>query len=260
MSRCPQDFIGKVPSLKAARPAQGFQSQEVNHSMRVLIVDDEKSALKAMACFLDHSDLEIMPVTDSADAAQQIIDQDFDAMIIDVHMPFPDGIELTRLARRSSLNRRTPIALITGDDDIRIRCKGLEAGATCFAAKPFTPKIICGILHVLQGDVSSEQRREGRWPFRTQVQCRWGSAIARSLLAESLSLGQSGMSLEPSGGLKVGEEMELEFKVPSLGRPLLLRAKVARFELPDRVAVQFLGVADQDHKAIQSYISQHLQR
>jgi CheY-like chemotaxis protein len=120
-----------------------------------------------MACFLDPSDVEILPVTDSVEAARHITNQHFDAMIIDVHMPSPDGLELTRLARRASINRTTPIALISGDEDIETRLKGLEAGASCFAGKPITPKKIRRILQFLQGPVSSDTRSRARFPFRT---------------------------------------------------------------------------------------------
>ncbi len=68
--------------------------------MRVLLVDDEKDIPRAMACFLNYPDVEILPVADSMQAARHITDQHFAAMIIDVHMPSPDGLELTRLARR----------------------------------------------------------------------------------------------------------------------------------------------------------------
>lgn len=123
--------------------------------MRVLLVDDEENTLRAMTHFLDHCDVEIVPTADSVEAAKHIINQTFDAMIIDVHMPSPDGLELTRLARQAPINRLTPIALITGDDEIKIRLKGLKAGASCFAEKPDTPKKLWGILQILQAVGSS---------------------------------------------------------------------------------------------------------
>lgn len=128
--------------------------------MRVLLVDDEEDTLRAMTHLLDHCDVEIVPTPDSGEAAKHIINQNFDAMIIDVHVSSPDGLELTRLARKISINRSTPIALIAGDDEIEIRFKGLEAGASCFAEKPLNPKKLWGILRILQA-VSSGDRNWG---------------------------------------------------------------------------------------------------
>jgi len=40
--------------------------------MRVLLVDDEKDTLRAMEYLLDHFVVEILPVTDSVEAARHI--------------------------------------------------------------------------------------------------------------------------------------------------------------------------------------------
>jgi CheY-like chemotaxis protein len=227
--------------------------------MRVLIVDDEKDTLRTLERFLDQCNVEILPLTDSVEAAQEIITQHFDAMILDVNMPSPDGLELTRLARRSFVNRKTPIGLITGYDDLETRQKGSDARATCFIGKPVTQDKIRSIVQLLLGSASSHQRTRARLPFRTQVNCRWSCAGVQSLLAESLDLGQGGMLLKPSGGLKVGQEVELEFQIPLLSRPLLIHAKAVRFEQPGQVGIQFLDSTDRDYEAVESYIAQRLQ-
>jgi CheY-like chemotaxis protein len=228
--------------------------------MPVLIVDDEKDTLRALERFLDQCNVEIRPLTDSVEAAQHVITQHFDAMIFDVNMPTPDGLELTRLARRSFVNRWTPIGLITGYDDLETRRKGSDARATCFAGKPVTQDKIRNILQLLLGSASSRQRTRARLPFRTQVNCRWSSAGVQGLVAESLDLGQGGMLLEPSGELTVGQEMELEFQIPPLVRPLLIHAKAVRFEQPGQIGIQFLDSTDQDYEAVQSYIARRLQQ
>jgi DNA-binding response OmpR family regulator len=227
--------------------------------MRVLLVDDDQLTLKAISCFLEYCDAEILAMTESWKAARLVAKQHFDVMIFDVRMPSPDGLELTRLARQSSTNSRAPIILVTGYDDLETRRKGLEAGVTCFAAKPVSPHNIRGIVHALCGSVPHDAKSKARVPFHTTVTCCRDSSRAKKVLVESLSLGQDEMLLEPSGGLKVGQEMDLQFEIPSLGRPLLLRAKVDRLEPPDRIVVRFLDVTRSDYEAIQSQIALRLQ-
>jgi CheY-like chemotaxis protein len=132
--------------------------------MRVLLVDDEVQTLRTITSFLERSDAEVLPVTDYAEAARHITHEHFDGMIIDVHMSSPDSVELTRTARQTSPNRSAPIVLITGFDDFEIRRRGLEVGATFFAAKPITSEKIQSILQVLQGFVTSGQRRRAGSP------------------------------------------------------------------------------------------------
>jgi len=114
--------------------------------MRILIVDDEEETLNAMAHFLAGTDAEILPVSESAEAAWYIANEHFDAMMIDYVMAPPDGLELTRLARRSSLNHGTPVILVTGYDDLDTRAKGAKAGVTRCLAKPFSPERIRSVL------------------------------------------------------------------------------------------------------------------
>lgn len=114
--------------------------------MRILIVDDENEACRAMSCFLGRSNAEVVSLNDSAEAARRIKDEHFDAMFIDYVMPTPNGLELMSLARKSPLNQETPIILVTGYDDQATRSAGAEAGAEYFLAKPFTPQKIRGVL------------------------------------------------------------------------------------------------------------------
>lgn len=114
--------------------------------MRILIVDDEDEALRAMERFLSRTDVEILPTHDSAQAAQLITTEHFDGMLIDYLMPGLDGLELVSTARRSQANRETPIIIVTGYDDMDTRNKAAKAGATCFLAKPFTPDKIRRVL------------------------------------------------------------------------------------------------------------------
>ncbi len=79
------------------------------------------------------------------------------------------------------------------------------------------------------------------------------------MLAETIDLGQGRRLLEPSAEVTLGQEMELEFHIPSLGGPLLIHAKAVRFEQPSRIAVQFLDATDGGFKAVQSYIAQRVQ-
>jgi CheY-like chemotaxis protein len=114
--------------------------------MRILIVDDEDEALRAMSNFLAGTDGEIVLVSDSVEAARNITTEHFDVMFIDYVMPPPNGMELMSLARKSPMNHETPIVLVTGYDDFETRGKGAEAGATYFLAKPFTPEKIQSML------------------------------------------------------------------------------------------------------------------
>ena len=114
--------------------------------MRILIVDDEDETLRAMQGFLGRTNVEIVPISNSPEAARLIVDEHFDAMFIDYLMPRPNGLELTSIARNSDHNQGTPIIMVTGYDDVETRSKGAEAGVTYFLPKPFTPDKIRRVM------------------------------------------------------------------------------------------------------------------
>jgi DNA-binding response OmpR family regulator len=60
----------------------------------------------------------------------------FDIIVLDVMMPFLDGIEVTRRLRRQHV--RTPILLLTARDAPADVVRGLDAGADDYLTKPFS--------------------------------------------------------------------------------------------------------------------------
>jgi PleD family two-component response regulator len=57
----------------------------------------------------------------------------FDVVLLDLHMPSPDGIELARQMRRTESNRVTPIILISDDQRPSAMSIGFEAVQISFS-------------------------------------------------------------------------------------------------------------------------------
>jgi two-component system response regulator MprA len=64
----------------------------------------------------------------------------FDIIILDVMLPFMDGLEVTRRLRRGHV--QTPIRLLTARDGPEEIVRGLDAGADDYLTKPFS----CDVL------------------------------------------------------------------------------------------------------------------
>ena len=226
--------------------------------MRMLLVDDDPPVLQVLRLILEPSGNELTLTTESRHASECLKEERFDALIFDVRMPPPDGFELTRQARSSSVNAKTPVVLLTGYDDAETMRQGFKAGASCFVGKPVTREKVRNLLRVLQGPFSLERRRQERLPFKTRVECLLGACGEKRCVAESRNLGEGGMLLEPSGGLTVGEAVQLEFQIPASRQKLRLRAKVRRRETPDRVAVEFDDGCLNDRETVQRYVLERL--
>jgi CheY-like chemotaxis protein len=103
-----------------------------NHHMRVLLAE----ILRAVG--VTH----ILEASDGTQGLQMMKGQDVDIIITDLSMQPLDGIDFTRLIRRSkdSPNQMCPIIMITGHSTVQRVQAARDAGVNEFLAKPLTAK------------------------------------------------------------------------------------------------------------------------
>ena len=107
--------------------------------MRVLVADDILTNRTLTARILEKRGHHVKTVENGKAAIEQLEQEDFDIVLMDVHMPVMDGIEATRIIRdRASLVRRHDVPIIAvsagaGDDGEKL-C--MEAGMCGYLSKP----------------------------------------------------------------------------------------------------------------------------
>jgi len=104
-------------------------------NMRVLVVDDEPAVRASLATALARDGYEVVLAEDGNAALTQLAMGGADAIILDVAMPEPNGLEVCRRLR--TRGDRTPILMLTARDLIDDRVAGLDAGADDYLVKPF---------------------------------------------------------------------------------------------------------------------------
>src|SRR5271155_5662326 len=99
---------------------------------------------------LRSAEIDSFSLTDSREAARLLGKEKFDAIFLDVRMPAPDGIELTKLIRASGINQSTPIVIITGEGENAVLARAFQAGATFFLFKPIDRHRMLRLLRVTE--------------------------------------------------------------------------------------------------------------
>lgn len=103
--------------------------------MRVLVVDDEDAVREALVRAMDSEGYETRAAGDGAAALAEIQRWQPEVVLLDVLMPFMDG--LTACRRLRARGDRTPILMLTARDAVADRVDGLDAGADDYLVKPF---------------------------------------------------------------------------------------------------------------------------
>ncbi|AFU01244.1 two-component system response regulator [Nocardia brasiliensis ATCC 700358] len=101
----------------------------------MLVVDDEDSVREALVRAMDSEGYETRAAADGAAALAEIQRWQPEVVLLDVLMPFMDG--LTACRRLRARGDRTPILMLTARDAVADRVDGLDAGADDYLVKPF---------------------------------------------------------------------------------------------------------------------------
>jgi putative two-component system response regulator len=106
-------------------------------SPKVLIVDDDAANVEMLQEFLAQESESIRGLTDSRRVEQVFAEFGPDIVLLDLHMPDPDGLEILRRLRsaRASLGF-VPFVVLTGDAGGVARNSALLLGADDFLTKP----------------------------------------------------------------------------------------------------------------------------
>ena len=136
-----------VPSSATAALDTSPQLQ----GLRLLLVDDSEAYQQVAAELLQRAGAQVVLATSGQEALDQLAQQRFDAVLMDIQMPGMDGLEATRRIRQHPPWANLPVIAMTANARLEERERCHLAGVTDFVAKPFHPptliRLIAHICH-----------------------------------------------------------------------------------------------------------------
>jgi two-component system response regulator MprA len=124
-----------------------------NQQFSVVIAEDDPSVRKAVERVLELEGYSVTAVNDGQAALDTILAKAPHAAVLDVSMPFLDGLSVCKELRHRG--NRTPILLLTARHEVGDRVAGLDAGADDYLVKPFSVREL--ILRI-QSELRKSQR------------------------------------------------------------------------------------------------------
>jgi putative two-component system response regulator len=137
----------------------------------ILIVDDLETNVRLLRAILERAGhTSVRSTTDSSRVIAMVDEIHPDLILLDLHMPEPDGFAILRqLSERASADAYLPVLVISADITERAKEEALSLGANDFLSKPFnaTEAVLrvrnllhTRLLHV-QGRLLNESLEEG---------------------------------------------------------------------------------------------------
>jgi len=123
--------------------------------MRILIVEDEKKVASFIKKGLEEEYYAADIASDGKEGLKLAQDEEYDLIIMDIMIPFTDGITLTKELRKRKVS--TPILMLTVRDSTEAKVEGLDAGADDYLTKPFAfEELIARIRALLRRNDNSK--------------------------------------------------------------------------------------------------------
>jgi len=112
----------------------------------VLIADDYSTNLLLLEELLERVHLSVVTAKNGQEALTLCENEQFDIVILDIHMPQLDGYQATQKIRALPSYTDTPIIAVTASAFDTDEEKALESGMTAYLTKPLKPQKLYGLL------------------------------------------------------------------------------------------------------------------
>ncbi len=109
-------------------------------TIKILVVDDEKTARKSLADILRLEGYAVETAAEGTAALALLTSRHFDLMLLDIKMPGMDGVDVMQKA--ASLSPDTQIILLTAHGSMESAIGALRYGAHDYLLKPASPQEI----------------------------------------------------------------------------------------------------------------------
>lgn len=116
-------------------------------SQRVLVVEDDGAVRRAVERALSFEGYDVVTARDGAEALAIVLNDNIEAIVLDVMMPIVDGLEACKRIR--ARGDTTPILILTARTEVTDRVAGLDAGADDYLVKPFALEELLARLRAL---------------------------------------------------------------------------------------------------------------
>jgi two-component system, chemotaxis family, chemotaxis protein CheY len=122
----------------------------------ILVVDDSPTIRRMVRTALGSlGDVTFAEAGSGLQAIETLAVQPVQAIVLDLNMPDMHGLDVLKFLRSHQQYRSMPVMILTTRGDETTREAALEAGATAYMTKPFSPSALASSVKTLLDESST---------------------------------------------------------------------------------------------------------
>ena len=103
---------------------------------KILVIEDDAAFLGLLRVHLSSMDHEVRVAEDAAVGLRAVVGDPPDLILLDLRVPYLDGLELLEALRSDPATRDIPVIVLTGEGDDEIHGRALQLGVAEYFTKP----------------------------------------------------------------------------------------------------------------------------
>ncbi|MBE3066765.1 MAG: sigma-54-dependent Fis family transcriptional regulator, partial [Chloroflexi bacterium] len=179
------------------------------NSGRILIVEDEKAALKNLEHVMVKEGYEVVAMLNSPDALKLLEKKEFDVVLTDLRMEKADGVEV--LERTREIYPDAEIIMITAYASVPSAVETMKKGAYDYIAKPFkldeVRKVVRAALEKVSLKKENVQLREQLARYEGKIKIITQNNLMRGLLETAGQIAPTDCNVLITGESGTGKEL-----------------------------------------------------
>lgn len=117
----------------------------------ILLIDDDAAMIQMVADILALTTCNLHSFMDHRDGLRLAMTEPLDLILLDVHMPEVNGLDLLQQFRKMKSTKNTPIVMVTGDSHLETVQQAKAMGISAYVLKPFKPVAFIQTLEKVLG-------------------------------------------------------------------------------------------------------------
>jgi DNA-binding NtrC family response regulator len=181
----------------------------VNNNTKLLIIDDERVALRNLEHVMKKEGYDVTGTQSGANALKLLEEQHFDVVLTDLRMEKVDGMEILKRCRE--LYPDTEVIMITGFATLESGVDAMKHGAFYYIAKPFkldeVRKVVKEAVEKVSLKKENKHLREQLEHYRGRVKIITQDPAMQRLLDTARQIGPTDCNVLISGESGTGKEL-----------------------------------------------------